>query len=88
MALYSVPAQWANRRIQLRVYAQDLVMVAQGKQITKHERVFLVQDNRTPAKTVYDWWHYLSVLERKLGALRNGAPFSQLPECYGMLNPL
>ena len=82
---YSVPAQWANRRIQLRVYAQYLVMVAQGKQIAKHERVFLVQDNRTPAKTVYDWRHYLSVLERKPGALRNGAPFSQLPECFTKL---
>ncbi len=28
----------------------------------------------------YDWQHYLSLLERKPGALRNGAPFADLPE--------
>lgn len=26
---------------------------------------------------IYDPWHYLSVLEQKPGALRNGAPFKQ-----------
>ena len=26
-------------------------------------------------QTIYDPWHYLSVLARKPGALRNGAPF-------------
>ena len=26
-------------------------------------------------KTVYDPWHYVDALERKPGALRNGAPF-------------
>jgi hypothetical protein len=33
-------------------------------------------------KIIYDPWHYLAVLERKPGALRNGAPFRQwdLPE--------
>ena len=82
---YSVPAQWANRRIQLRVYAQELLMVAEGKQVAKHARIFLTQDKRTFGKTVYDWRHYLSVLERKPSALRNGAPFAQLPECFAQL---
>jgi hypothetical protein len=27
----------------------------------------------------YDWQHYIPLLERKPGALRNGAPFSELP---------
>jgi hypothetical protein len=33
-------------------------------------------------KVIYDPWHYLAVLEKKPGALRNGAPFKQwdLPE--------
>jgi hypothetical protein len=28
----------------------------------------------------YDWQHYVPLLERKPGALRNGAPFADLPE--------
>lgn len=28
---------------------------------------------------LYDWQHYLPLLERKPGALRNGAPFADLP---------
>jgi hypothetical protein len=34
---------------------------------------------------VYDWRHYLSVLQRKPGALRNGAPFNELPESFKRL---
>jgi len=35
-----------------------------------------------PEYPIYDPWHYLAVLERKPGALRNGAPFKRwdLPE--------
>ncbi|OGT44368.1 MAG: hypothetical protein A3F13_01125 [Gammaproteobacteria bacterium RIFCSPHIGHO2_12_FULL_40_19] len=29
-------------------------------------------------KRIYDPWHYIPLLERKPGALRNGAPFKQL----------
>lgn len=28
----------------------------------------------------YDWQHYLPLVERKPGALRNGAPFAAMPE--------
>ena len=51
---YSVPAQWANGVISLRVYADRLVMVADGDKIAEHPRIFLVQDNRTLAQTCYD----------------------------------
>lgn len=27
----------------------------------------------------YDWQHYIPVIEKKPGALRNGAPFAELP---------
>ena len=27
----------------------------------------------------YDWQHYIPLLERKPGALRNGAPFADMP---------
>lgn len=43
--------------------------------VADHERQF------GRDKTVYDPWHYLDVLSRKPGALRDGAPFQnwQLP---------
>jgi hypothetical protein len=28
----------------------------------------------------YDWQHYTPLIERKPGALRNGAPFADLPK--------
>jgi hypothetical protein len=31
-------------------------------------------------KTTYDWQHYVPLVQRKPGALRNGAPFMDLPE--------
>jgi hypothetical protein len=31
-------------------------------------------------KVRYQWQHYLTLLERKPGALRNGAPFLELPK--------
>lgn len=30
-------------------------------------------------KSSYDWQHYLPLLARKPGALRNGAPFTEMP---------
>jgi PAS domain S-box-containing protein len=31
-------------------------------------------------QTIYDWQHYIALVERKPGALRNGAPFRDMPE--------
>ena len=47
----------------------------------------LAQDAAQVAKgkTVYDWMHYVPLLQRKPGALRNGAPFKDLPEPLGRL---
>lgn len=81
---YSVPATFANRPISLRVYADRLVMVAESQVIAEHRRVFTRDSNRT-GKTVYDWRHYLAVLQRKPGALRNGAPFKTLPPRFQAL---
>jgi transposase len=81
---YSVPASFANRVISLRVYPQRLVIVAEAQVVAEHERVFS-RDKRSPGQTVYDWRHYLSVAQRKPGALRNGAPFLELPESFRQL---
>jgi len=81
---YSVPASFANRVISLRVYPQRLVIVAEAQVVAEHERVFS-RDKRPPGQTLYDWRHYLTVAQRKPGALRNGAPFLELPDSFRQL---
>ncbi len=81
---YSVPASFANRVISLRVYPERLVVVAEAQVVTEHVRVFN-RDKSTPGQTIYDWRHYLCVAQRKPGALRNGAPFMELPESFRQL---
>src|SRR3546814_4294776 len=34
---------------------------------------------------IYDWRHYLAVVQRKPGALHNGAPFLEMPEAFRQL---
>ena len=81
---YSVPASFANRPVSLRVYPDRLVIVAEANVIATHERVFS-RDHSVSGKTIYEWRHYLSVVQRKPGALRNGAPFAELPESFRQL---
>lgn len=81
---YSVPASFANRRVSLHVYPEQLVIVAEGQTVCTHERI-IDRSHRTPGKGVYDWRHYLAVIQRKPGALRNGAPFTEMPEAFRRL---
>jgi transposase len=73
---YSVFCSHVGRTVQLRVYAGRIVIVSNGEVVGDHVREF------GRGKTVFDPWHYLPVLERKPGALRNGAPFKdwELPK--------
>jgi transposase len=80
---YSVPASFANRPVSLRVYADRLVIATEGQVIAEHQRV--IQRDHRSSVTCYDWRHYLSVVQRKPGALRNGAPFLELPEPFRRL---
>ena len=61
--------------VTLRVYALTIEVFAGSEPIGSHQRTF----GRN--KTLFNPWHYLPLLERKPGALRNGAPFKdwQLP---------
>jgi hypothetical protein len=79
-----VPATFANKPISLRVYADRLVIVAEVQIVAEHARVFN-REKKAPGKTVYDWRHYLAVVQRKPGALRNGAPFAELPDSFRQL---
>ena len=81
---YSVPASFANRPVSAHLYSDQLVIVAEGREVARHQRVF-TRDHNAHSHTVYDWRHYLSVIQRKPGALRNGAPFTELPESFKQL---
>ncbi len=81
---YSIPAAFANRVISLRVYADRLVIVAEAQIIAEHVRVFS-RGHDKHGQTIYDWRHYLAVVQRKPGALRNGAPFAELPKSFKRL---
>jgi hypothetical protein len=69
---YSVPCEWAGHMVSTRLYPAQIVVVAETV-VATHER--LSDRNQTR----YDWQHYVPLIERK-GALRNGAPFADLPE--------
>ena len=81
---YSVPASFANRPVSLRVYPDHFLVVAEGQVVCEHRRV-IERSHDGPGRTIYDWRHYLAVVQRKPGALRNGAPFLQLPEAFKQL---
>jgi transposase/DNA-directed RNA polymerase subunit K/omega len=66
---YSVAVKAARRTAQLRVYAERVVVWCDGEIVGEHPRRF------GRGQTAYDPWHYLPVLARKPGALRNGDPF-------------
>lgn len=69
---YSVAARALGRPVEVQAYA-DRVVIRQGDDIVaEHVRRFGRE------QTVYDPWHYVPVLAKKPGALRNGAPFKQL----------
>jgi hypothetical protein len=84
---YSVPASCANRPVSLRVYPERLVVAAEGQILCEHVRV-IQRSHQLPPRTIYDWRHYLAVLQRKPGALRNGAPFAEFPPAFKQLQDL
>jgi hypothetical protein len=81
---YSVPASFANLRVSLRIYPDRLVVAAESNILCEHARV-IQRSHHLPRKTIYDWRHYLAVVQRKPGALRNGAPFLELPHAFRQL---
>ena len=82
---YSVPASFANRPVSVRVYPERIVVAAEGQIVCEHARVFARSHERKSTTTVFDWRHYLAVIQRKPGALRNGAPFAELPPAFRAL---
>ena len=66
---YSVAAHAVGRPVEIRAYADRIELRQEGRIVGEHRRSF------GRDQTVYDPWHYVPVLARKPGALRNGAPF-------------
>jgi transposase len=66
---YSVAANAVGRPVEIRAYADRIELRQDGRPVGEHRRCF-VRD-----QTMFDPWHYVPVLARKAGALRNGAPF-------------
>ena len=81
---YSVPASFANCPVSVRVYPERIVIAAEGQIVCEHARVF-ARSHDHKSVTVYDWRHYLAVIQRKPGAPRNGAPFAELPPAFRTL---
>jgi hypothetical protein len=81
---YSVPASFANRPVSVRVYPERIVVAAEGRILCEHPRI-IERSHHLPGRTIYDWHHYLAVIQRKPGALRNGAPFTGMPEAFRLL---
>src|ERR1700693_222124 len=76
---YSVTSRAVGRPVEIQAYADRLVIRQDGTIVGEHRRRF------GRDATIYDPWHYVPVLARKPGALRNGAPFKAwlLPRSLG-----
>jgi transposase len=66
---YSVNASAVGRPVEIHAYADRIIIRQDGRAVAEHARRY------GRGETIYDPWHYVPVLARKPGALRNGAPF-------------
>lgn len=69
---YSVPVAYVGQPVNVLIYAKKIGVQHKGKTIALHERFF------HRYAYIYNAWHYVPLLERKPGALRNGAPFKNM----------
>lgn len=70
---YSVPCELAGRMVSTRLYPDRISVVAGDAVVASHDRLTERDHIR------YDWQHYIPLVQRKPGALRNGAPFADMP---------
>jgi transposase len=75
---YSVASHAVGRPVEIQAYADRIVVRQDGAIVGEHRRRF------GRGETIYDPWHYVPVLARKPGALRNGAPFKDWPLPAGL----
>lgn len=68
---YSVLSTAVGHPVEVHAYAGRIIIKQDGVTVAEHQRSF------GRGETVYDPWHYVPVLARKPGALRNSAPFRE-----------
>lgn len=66
---YSLAAHAVGRPVEVRAYADRIELRQAGRVVREHARHFGCDH------TVHDPWHYVPVLARKTGTLRNDVPF-------------
>ena len=71
---YSVPCELAGQRVSTRLYPSRVEIASDEAIVARHERLA----NR--GHICYDWQHYIALIQRKPGALRNGVPFADMPQ--------
>ena len=71
---YAVPCELAGQMVSTRLYPDRVSVVAGDTIVANHDRL------SDRGQTCYDWQHYVPLVARKPGALRNGAPFMDLPK--------
>jgi len=76
---YSVPCHLANSKATIHLYADRVDVCTEKAIIARHQRL-LGRD-----QVSYDWQHYIPLIERKPGALSNGAPFADMPLLFAQL---
>ena len=70
---YSVPCELAGQRVSTRLYPGRVEVATDEAIVASHARV------PDEGHICYDWQHYVALVQRKPGALRNGAPFADMP---------
>ena len=78
---YSVPVRWAHHPIVAKGYVDKVVLCHGGVKVAEHVRCWGKE------RVLYDWRHYLPLLERKPGSLDHALPLAdlELPECFDVL---
>jgi transposase len=70
---YSVPCELAGHSVSTRLYPSRVEIASEDAIVASHARV------ADRGHICYDWQHYIALVQRKPGALRNGAPFADMP---------
>ncbi|MFM7332123.1 MAG: IS21 family transposase [Brachymonas sp.] len=71
---YSVPCELAGKRVSTRLYPNRVEIAHEDTIVASHARI------ANAGHICYDWQHYIALVQRKPGALRNGAPFADMPQ--------
>ena len=72
---YSVPCELVGQWVSSRLYPTRVAVAAGDALVASHARL----PDQGQGQVGYDWQHYIPLIERKPGALRNGAPFADMP---------